>query len=738
MSRKSRFIAIMLGSVSMFAIPAIYSQEAAGGHAKDLAVKTLTSSTASKLTVTSPAFKDGENIPYENTLYRGNIFPGLAWTKGPSGTRSYVAVVQGTTLNGQGRGTSIHLTLFNIPAAVTTLKAGMTDPPAGSTYGPNVHGLNTSYAGPHTHTANPNAYHYQVFALDKVLDLPPASDFDAIIDGMNGHVLASGDLMGVSARDPQAAPDASIRNQPVHIESGLISGVQGRDRSVVVFKGIPYAAPPVGDLRFRAPQPPVAWEGVRKADHFGAVCPGEAASDNIDEDCLFANVWTGASAPTDERPVMVWFHGANFAGSSIDFDGEALAKKGIIVVTFNRRFGAFGHFATPELSKESGHNASGDQELLDGIAVLQWVHKNIAGFGGDPSRVAIVGESAGAGMVNFLSISPLAKGLFLRAIAQSHSRYSRDTELLHLPENYVTLQEAEDAGVKYQEEHGAHSLAELRSMPWQKLTGGGGSMVLDGWAVTKGYNDTFKSHSENSAAFLAGNDKDETGAVPEDSFASRRAMAANRRAAGGPGPGGATGRPGGPAGGAGGGIGSQGTNLTVDSFDNVAKRRFGDMSEAFFKLYPANSDDEAAQSNNDTVRDNSRISTFLWANDWKAASGKPVYTYFWTWRHTGGNGGASHMSEIQFIFNTLDLVKPPAQGAYWTDDDRKVADIMSSYWANFVETGNPNAPGLPNWPAVDPKSSTVMEVGEHFAPMSIATPERIAFWKSYFAKQPAM
>ena len=734
MKKKLLSLASLLGLLALaFAPAALISQEPAGGHAKDLAITAFSTPTTAKLTVTSPAFKDHENIPYENTQYRGNIFPGLSWTKGPTGTRSYVVIVQGTALNGQGRGTSIHLTLFNISSAVTTLKPGLTDPPAGSTYGPNVHGLNTPYAGPHTHTAAPNAYHYQVLALDTVLDLPPASTYDAIATAITGHVLATGDLVGVSARDPEAPPDASLRTQPTRIESGLISGVPGRDPSVRVYKGIPYAAPPVGDLRFRAPKPPIAWDGVRAADHFGASCPGEGPRDNVSEDCLFANVWTAAGSPTDDHPVMVWFHGAGFSGSTVDFDGEALAKKGILVVTFNRREGALGHLATPELSKESGHNASGNYSLLDSIAVLQWVHNNIAAFGGDPTRVTIVGESAGAGLVNFLSLSPLAHGLFLRAVAQSHVRYSQDPELRHLPENYVTLKEAEDAGLKYQESLGVRSLAELRALPWEKLTGGGGSTVLDGWAVPKGYRNTFNSRAQNSAAFLAGNDRDETGAVPEDSFAARRAAAANRPAGG---PGG----PGGPMAGAGGGggIGSQGTNLTVDSFTAVIKRRFTTMSADFLKLYPAANDDQAAQSNNDTVRDNSRISTFLWASDWEAASAKPVYTYFWTWRHTGGNGGASHMSEIQFIFNSLDLVRPPSRGAYWTDDDRKVADMMSSYWANFVQTGNPNGPGLPNWPALTPNSPTVMELGEHFAPMPIATPEKLSLWKRYFATQPAM
>ena len=710
----SSFIPSVLGLLALTIAPAVIDGQnmPAGGHAKELMVKALPPRTAAKLAVTSPAFQDGANIPYENTQYRGNIFPGLKWTKGPKGTESYVVVVQGESLRGAGGETSIHLTLFNIPAAVTTLQVGMTDAPAGATYGPNVHGRNAPYAGPHTHTPAPNGYHYQVLAVDTVLALDKSATLDQIAEAMTGHVLASGDLVGVSAKDPEATDaEAQPGGSPIRIESGLLTGVRGRDATIMAYKGIPYAAPPIGDLRFRAPQPPVTWQGVRKADHFGSICPAADGRplNTMSEDCLSVNVWTKAGFGNDRLPVMVWFHGATFSGSSPDFDGEALAKKGLVVVTFNRREGALAGLATPELSKESGHNSSGNCTLLDSLALLQWVHKNIAAFGGDPDRVTIVGESAGAGQVDFLAISPLAKGLFIRAIAQSHVRYSRDPELLHLPTAYRTLKDAEAAGLKFQEAHGAHSIAELRALPWQDLLkGGGGNTVLEGWVVPKGYNDTYSSHTQNSVPFIAGNDRDETGAVPENTFAARRASGNT------------------------GASGMQGTNLTMPTFLDAAKRKFGVSEDEFLKLYPASNDDEAALQNNETVRDNSRVSTFLWATDWKAATGKPVYTYFWTYRHTNSPNGAYHSSEIQFIFNNLSPEKT------WTQDDHKVADIMSSYWANFIATGNPNGPGLPNWPAFDPDTPSVMELGEHFGPIPIATPEKLAFWKRFFQTQPAM
>jgi para-nitrobenzyl esterase len=735
------------------------------GHVKDLAIKGLVPASGATLTVTSPAFKDGADIPYENTQYRGNIFPGLSWTPGPTGTKSYAVFVQGQPEAGARGGTSIHLILYNIPASVNTLKPGMTDPPEGSIYGPNVHGANLAYAGPHTHTTAKNDYHYQVFAFDTTFPADKGVLAAPLMASMSGHVLASGDLIGVSSRDPNAT-DAQPQPgpNPIKISTGQLAGIRGRDPSVTVYRGIPYAAPPVGPLRFKPPQAPLAWQGVRTADQFGATCPGSMGGGNrtapTTEDCLFANVWT-KGPPTPARPVMVWYHGAGFAGSSIDFDGEALAKKGIVVVTFNRRDGILGSLATPELSKESPHGVSGNYTLQDSIAILQWVHNNIAAFGGDPANVTICGESAGAGLVNFLTLSPLAKGLFVRAIAQSHVRYQQDPMLGRLPTAYRTLAEAEASGTKFMQSRGIATLADLRAMPLQQILTGsaidaGMSTILDGYVVPKGYHDAFIAHTENGGPVIAGNDRDETGAIPENSIAARRRPGGGQGGpgggAGGPGgagpsgagPGGAgpggAGPGGGGPGGAGRGPGGAGagqnqgfnqSNLTLDSFTGNLNRNYAPFAADFLKLYPATTDDEAALENNEMVRDNSRISTYLWANTWQAASGQPVYNYFWTWRAASSPSGASHMSEIIYIFNNLDLITNRS----FTEADHKVADTMSSYWANFMKTGNPNAPGLPNWPAADPKNPSVMELGEHFAPMPIATAEHLALWKKFFATQ---
>ncbi len=714
------------------------------GHASELVIKSLPAKSAQPLTVTSTAFKQGETIPFEYTQYRGDIFPGLTWTKGPAGTRSYAVIMQGLGLtppaNGRPSVTSIHLTLYNVPATVTALKQGMVDPPAGASYAENIHGINSAYAGPHTHTPAPSGYHFQVFALDSTLKLDPATTFEAMVDAMTGHVLASGELMGTSARDPESK-DMPLSQVPTKIESGMIQGVQGRDRSVTVYKGVPYAAPPVGDLRFKAPEPPKAWEGVYKADHFGKVCPqgggqGGGNQDNMSEDCLTTNIWTGAAFALERRPVYVWIYGGGFAGGSgsePQYDGEALAKKGVVVVTFNYRLGALGFLATPELSKESGHNASGNIGLLDDIALLKWVQKNITAFGGDPKRVTIGGWSAGAGSVGFLTMSPMAKGLFIRAIAESHARDPRDTELRYLATSYRTIKDAEAAGAKWQQEKGAKSVADLRAMPWQDLvvkgmvnddavdTGSNNKPpmfrpTVDGYVLPRGYAATFAAHSQENVAVIAGNNLDETGAAMDAPMPPRPEGQAG---AAGPGAGGGPGR----------------TPFNLDAYVAGAKRRFGALADDYLKQYPATNDAEAVASRNSAARDNNRVSTFLWAGDFTRGTTKPVFNYFFTRRPTGDRGGAHHGAEILFAFGNLDMAPPKDQP--WTDADRKVADTMSSYWVNYISTGDPNGPGLPRWPAFDAKSPTVMEIGDHMGPIPVATEEHLGFWKRFFATQKA-
>ena len=277
-----------------------------------------------------------------------------------------------------------------------------------------------------------------------------------------------------------ACPLMAAMNGPVSTDAGQLQGVQGKDPSITVYKGIPFAAPPVGDLRWKAPQPVTPWKGIRKADQFGSMCPQvrrgagpeSAGSVGISEDCLYLNVWSGAASATEKRPVLVWFFGGGFtggSGSSPSYDGEGLARKGLIVVTMNFRLGIIGYLASPELSKESTHNVSGNYGMLDTIACLQWVQKNIAAFGGDPGRVTIAGQSSGAEAVFLLTVSPLAKGLFQRAVSESGARSPYDPDLPGHPVYWQSVKEAESAGVKFSEAQVVNSLKELRAIPWDQL-----------------------------------------------------------------------------------------------------------------------------------------------------------------------------------------------------------------------------------------------------------------------------
>lgn len=700
------------------------------GHDRQLLIAALDPAPAA-LRVTSPSFTPASDIPLAATQYGDNRFPGLRWSTGPSGTQSYVVVLQGALGASKVEGTSVHLLLYNLSAATTELPAGMATLPAGAAYGANVHGPAAAYAGPHSHDATRHAYHAQVFALDRTLAAGAGADLAALRQAMRGHVLAAGDLVGYAAK-----PAAAAAMAPVRIETGLVAGVAGRKPGVAVYKGIPYAAPPVGPLRWRSPAAPIAWKGVRHADAFGAACPqpgGEMARGLAQsEDCLTLNIWTGATtAKAQKRPVYVWIYGGGFiggTGASPEFDGEALARKGVVVVTFNYRVGVLGFLATPELSRESGHAASGNYGLRDDVAALQWVQRNIAAFGGDPAKVTIGGQSAGAGSVGFLAMSPLAKGLFRAGILESHARDPRDTELRYLSVSWRPLATAEQAGTAYAAAHGARTLAELRAMPWQQLiegsnaidpgveTGSAGKPPLfrptvDGWVIPHGYAETYARRKQNQVSLVAGNNRDETGAVPETAFATLRARTTPPRA------------------------GMPQTSVTLAAYVAAARRKFGALAADFLTLYPAHDDAEAALQNNAAARDNSRVSTWLWGTSWTKGVGRPVYTYFWTHAPPGPDHdlrGAYHGSEIFYAFDSLDAVDRP-----WSADDRRIAGVMSSYWANIIKTGDPNGPGLPAWPRYDPRVPQVMELGDRFGPIPVADHARIAFWQRFFATQPA-
>lgn len=549
--------------------------------------------------------------------------------------------------------------------------------------------------------------------------------------------------MTTTHHDENTLHDAgTFQTAPVRTTSGRVSGVPGRRRDVTVFRGIPYAAPPIGDLRWRPTQPPEPWDGVRECRTFGPISP-QAETDTIrryglpmDEDSLYLNLWTGASGSKEQRPVLVWIYGGGFhEGTAADpaFDGEALAALGVIVVNFNYRLGALGFLSTPDLSGESAEGVSGNYGLLDCIQALRWVQDNIAAFGGDPDRVTIAGQSAGAGTCGFLTMSPLATGLFHRVIAQSHTRYSKDTELRYLSTSYSPLDKAESGGARFLEERvpeQAHSLEQLRELDWRALIDGTvlpdmdvdtGSRArpplfrptVDGWVLPAGYDETYARGTTNKVDYISGNNLDEAGAIAEGTIEDQR-----RRAASG------FWRPGMPP-----------SHVTLTDFVDSAHLKFGPLANEFLSLYPAFDDDSAALASNDAARDNSRISTYLWGLDWTRHSSRAVFTYFWTHRAPGAAGAprrSFHGSEIPYVFGNVE-----AGHGDWNDEDAELSRMMSGYWVNFITDGDPNGSSLPHWSPFARDSATVMQLGSDSRPIDVASSRKLEFWRRFFDTQAA-
>jgi para-nitrobenzyl esterase len=495
---------------------------------------------------------------------------------------------------------------------------------------------------------------------------------------------------------PAVAPAQAALKQPVKIAGGTVSGVPGRTPSITVFKGLPYAAPPVGILRWRAPAPVVPWTGDRKADRFGNSCVQTIvterkpwtyefmAHNEVSEDCLYLNVWTGAQSASERRPVYLYIHGGGNregSGGIQVYDGEGLARKGIVVVTLNYRLGVFGFFVHPELTKESGVNVSGNYALLDIIAALRWIHDNIAAFGGDPTKVTIGGQSAGAGNTHSMVASPLAKGLFRGAIAESGSSYG--------PGNARKLADAEPMGVRFAEAKGARSLADLRQLPWQTIfepvQGVTFGAVVDGYVLTASPSETFALGKQNDVPTITGGNRhDSGGAAPHPT-------------------------------------------VTAAQFADQSRQRYGDLAEPFLKLYPATTDEQARASFNASLQDNMRTSQYLWAMHRATTAKADAWIYYWDHALPGPDAevyGAFHTSEVPYVMGAIDQTV----NRTLTAQDHEIADTLSSYWANFIKTGNPNGGGLPHWPSVKERPATVFEVGDRYQSIPVAgSAEKQAF-----------
>jgi para-nitrobenzyl esterase len=492
---------------------------------------------------------------------------------------------------------------------------------------------------------------------------------------------------------------------PVQTGGGMVQGFPSLDGTVIGYRGIPYAAPPVGPLRWRPPQPAQPWQGVRKADNFGPSCIQNLdeerkpwtwefmTHDEISEDCLYLNVWTPVARSSIAHPILFFIYGGGFVEGSSEvpvYNGEALAKKGLVVVTINYRLDLFGFFSHPELTAESSHKASGNQGLLDQVAALQWVQKNIASFGGDPKRVTIAGQSAGASSVHDLVASPLAKGLFQRAIADSGSAYSSATGPTR------KLPDAEQDGVKFAESKGAHSLSDLRSMSWKELMARPVESDAAGPPSFRPIIDGYFLPEDETAAFAQGKQND----VPTITGYNANEI-----------------------------INPPHPEITAADFIKQAHQRFGAKADQFLKLYPAGSDEQAAANQILSAQDLERTSMYLWTIRRNKTSKTKVFTYYWDHPMPGPDVdkyGAFHTSEVPYFFNTLARSDRP-----WQPADKAIADVLSSYWVNFASSGDPNGKTLPNWLPVDNEAPMTMEIGDKNGAIPVASKSAFEFFRDF-------
>ncbi|KAK1147782.1 hypothetical protein N8T08_000295 [Aspergillus melleus] len=508
---------------------------------------------------------------------------------------------------------------------------------------------------------------------------------------------------------------AALYHTPVDTEYGKVQGFKYFNSSITqkyfnlsdshisAFLGIPYAANTAFQNRWKPAQRRERWNGILHAYEFGPACPiaHQATTYNISEDCLSVNIWTPANSSSDSLPVLVWNYGSGETSAEPRYDGGGLATKDVVVVTYNYRDAAFGFLAHPTLNEESGHNSSGNYGIMDFFTVLQWVRNNIANFGGDPDKVTIAGQSFGSAQVYHAVNSPLAKGLFRGMIAESGIRHPYDPLLAGLADSYQTMEKAVEAGINYTASHNVSTIAELRTLSMEQLLVGSDDRqeidnltalwtmnpplfktTLDGYVVPKRYIDSLRDGPANDVPMITGNNKDESGA-------------------------------------------STSTNYTVKEYKRYNEQWYGDLFSKFLQLYPARNGSEADRSWNAAARDLSLVSSYQFANGWIKCAKSPFYTYYWDHAPPGQNQGAFHMAEINYALRNLYKTDLP-----WTPYDFYLSDMVSSYWANFVKTGDPNSGGsfskgnLTRWKPNESDKPTVMHLGDGFGEISIATRER--------------
>ena len=490
----------------------------------------------------------------------------------------------------------------------------------------------------------------------------------------------------------------------VRVDGGQISGAPGFDPDIRVYKGVPFAAPPVGNLRWRDPQPVAKWEGVKQTTEYSPMCmQRDRPKDSyhtpdvlpVSEDCLYLNVWTPAKTAGGRLPVMVYVHGGGFTVSSgIEkwFNGERLAEKGVVVVTINYRLGVFGFLTHPELTKESEHHTSGNYGMLDQIFALKWVQRNISTFGGDPKRVTLFGQSAGSESVCMDMATPLAKGLYIHAIAESVGCFGPAT-----PE--PRLAAAEQEGVKFVADAKVNSIEELRAMSAEQLQSLKTQVrfrpIIDGYFLPSDPYTIYSTNQENIVPVILGSNADEgllMGPAPE----------------------------------------------SLAAYVEQTKKTYGDKADEFLKLYPASNDAEAREQAYNIGRDQIAWQMRIWA-DMVSRGGAKTWRYYFSRVPPVPEGmfreqkvhplGAFHQAEIPYVFGTLDT-----RNFLWTDLDRKISGMMMAYWTDFAKTGNPNGTNLPQWTPSDPEHDMVMGFGDTIGIRAGISKPALDFWDSFYSK----
>ncbi|KAF3763608.1 alpha/beta-hydrolase [Cryphonectria parasitica EP155] len=461
-----------------------------------------------------------------------------------------------------------------------------------------------------------------------------------------------------------------LYNQTIQTAYGPIQGVPALNstccsyingyENVTVFRGIPFAANPGGENRFKAPQKAASWNETLVASEFGSGCPAGTApyggADPItDEDCLNLNIWTSASSTAEKRPVMIWSYPAGANNAWTMFDGSQMSLQDIVVVTYNYRAGPYGWLALPELYVESGNLTTGNYGILDQLYALQWVHDNIADFGGDPDRITTVGQSAGSAAVYHTLNNPLAKGLVVGAIAESGIRDPRDPQSRDLAEGYNNMSTSIELSYELMDYLNVTTLEELRQVSAADINEASTFTSFSNWrGCIDGYvfpatywEDLQTGPPGNDVPVITGNTKDESGAT-------------------------------------------YGLTATVAGYESTLNSTYGSLAADFLAAYPASNDTQAAMQENLIARDTSLIGTWNFANMWANSSTQPIYTYYWDHAPADNEegSGAKHMSEINYIFNNLYGTQ-----LSWTEVDYQIASTVNAYWANFIKTQNPNDGG---------------------------------------------